>query len=383
MLRALFAYLSGAVLVATGVAARPASSPVPHGAEAPTVNGPLVVVDQRGVRGGMVQTGAGRDEILAVQGGTVRVLAGGLTATCCGLGGLAASPRGRYIAFSQESLYTSRGPIQTGGLWLMTAAGADLHRVALPPAAVRLTNPERNGEPLSVTAVSWSPDRYTLAYAVNIFTDTSVYPPFARDTGVWLARYDAPRPRLAFRLVPLTASATGLDRLCRGAVPTITALSWAPDGRTVAASTTCIVATPASTHTVDAIVAVDTVAGTGRVLITDARDTAYAPTGTGLAYVAGGGDGTGTMALRVRAAAGQPARTLATATAPREGLLSPAWSPDGRAIAYIAGSSSPRGTTVHVVDVATGRDRVVLADNGAGLPKGGYFVRLAWMHRPA
>lgn len=215
-----------------------------------------------------------------------------------------------------------------------------------------------------------------------------MYPPFARDTGIWLARYDAPRPRLAFRLVPLAASAPQLDRLCQGAVPTITALSWAPDGRTVAASTTCIVATPASApfRTVDAIVAVDTVAGTGKVLLTGARDAAYAPTGMGLAYIAGGGDGTGPVALRARVAPGQPARTLATAPAARGRLLSPAWSPDGRSIAYIAGApapSEPRGTTVHVVDVATGRDRVVLADDGAGLPKGGYFVRLAWMHRPA
>lgn len=69
-----------------------------------------------------VQLGAGHDEILSVQGGAVHRLLGGLTATCCGLGGLAPSPRGRYVVFSQETLYRSGHAVHTEGLWLAANA---------------------------------------------------------------------------------------------------------------------------------------------------------------------------------------------------------------------------------------------------------------------
>ena len=161
-----------------------------HRAATSTVNGPLLVIDQQGERSAQVQIGAGHDEILAVQDGAVRVVAKGLTATCCALGGLAPSPRGRYIAFSQEPNYSkgSNGVDKptTEGLWLVSANGTGLHRLLLPPPAARLRNPVRYGDPLSIAPVAWSLDRYTLAYAVDLFTDTSINPDFARDTGIWL-----------------------------------------------------------------------------------------------------------------------------------------------------------------------------------------------------
>ena len=358
-----------------------------HRAAASTVNGPLLVIDQQGERSGQVQIGAGHDEILALQGGVIRVVAKGLTATCCGLGGLAPSPRGRYIAFSQEPNYSkgSNGVDKppTEGLWLVSTNGAVLHRLLLPPPAARLRNPVRYGEPLSIAPVAWSPDRYTLAYAVDLFTDTSITPDFARDTGIWLTRYDKRAPRQVFKLVSLATTAPSLNAACHGAIPTINALSWMPDGRTVVASADCILSGTGPLQDVQAVVAVDTMTGKGRVLIAPGRDAAVASTTGHIAYVSGSLDihERGRTTLWVTDAQGQHGRPLVIGQDVQGWLGSPTWSPDGRAIAYITGLRANKNTTtIHVVDIATGQIRTVLAADAPGLSSGGYFVRLAWMH---
>jgi len=360
-----------------------------HRAATSTVNGPLLVIDQQGERSAQVQIGAGHDEILAVQGGAVRVVAKGLTATVGSLGGLAPSPRGHYIAFSQEHYYGkgSNGVDKptTEGLWLVSANGTGLHRLLLPPPAARLRNPVRYGDPLSIAPVAWSPDRYTLAYAVDLFTDTSISPDFARDTGIWLTRYDKRAPRQVFKLVSLATTAPSLSAACHGAIPTITALSWMPDGRTVVASADCILPSAGPLQVVEAVMAVDTMTGKGRVLVTNGRDAAAAPTTGRITYVSGSLDihGNGRTTLWVTDAQGQHGRPLVIGQGVQGQIGSPIWSPDGQSIAYITGQTAYKNTTaIHVVDVATGQIRTILAADALGLASGGYFVRLAWMHTP-
>lgn len=354
-----------------------------HRAAVAMVNGPLLVIDQQGERSNQVQIGAGHDEILAVQDGSVRVVAKGLTVTCCGLGGLAPSPRGRYIAFSQEPKGQDKPP--TEGLWLVSANGTGRRRLLLPPPFARLRNPDRYGDPLSIAPVAWSPDRYTLAYAVDLFTDTPINPDFAHSTGIWLTRYDKPAPRQVFKLASLATAAPSLNAACHGAILTITALSWAPDRRTVVASADCILPGVGPLQVVQAIVAVDTMTGKGRVLVMPGCDAAVAPLTGRIAYVSGSLDihGKGRTTLWVADAQGQHGRPLVIGQGVQGQIGSPTWSPDERSIAYIMGQVANKSTTaIRVVDVATGRSRTVLAADAPGLPSGGYFVRLAWMHTP-
>lgn len=336
------------------------------------LNGPILVVDQRGERGAQVQIGAGHDEILAVRdenGATPRVLVGGLSVPCCGLGGLAPSPRGRYVAFSQEATNTS-GPGRSGkrteGLWLTTSAGTAPSHLLLPPIGP--------GDPSSIGAVSWSPDRYTLAYAVNVLSDTSVMTAALANTGVWLSRYDRPRPRLVLSAARLERVLPAPAGSFRGFSPVITALSWAPDGRTLAIS---VQYSPIDGFARAALVA-DVVSGAVRVVATGAGDAACAAGAARLAYVTTGSSGSAGTSLRIGAASDQPARTLVTAQGSATSISSPAWSPDGRAIAYLAANATGRFMTLRTVDVATGKTRTILAANERGLPLGGYFVRLAW-----
>ncbi len=343
------------------------------------VNGPILVLDQRGSISSMVQITPQHDEILAVEGGRVtRVLARGLTTYSCCVGP-APSPRGRYVAFTQTDAYLPKRVVDTKGLWLTTSDGQRTAR--LFPAPV----PPNPGEPFDIAAVAWSPDRYTLAYAVDLFTDASVAPSLLRGSGLWLAPYDKPnRRRLVFPFAPGGAYAPILTTACgRGfSNPAFYPVSWAPDGRTVAASLTCIVPTPSSIKGVQAILAIDTSAGRARVLVQSGRDAAFAPGAPALAYVTGDEDGKAPSTLWVADAQGQHARKLVTVQGQ---LTSPAWAPDGRSIAYIVGSPDPgQGTTaIRTVDVATSQVRTVLAANQQGqplLPAGGHFTRLAWMH---
>ncbi len=352
----------------------PASPTLLHG-QAP-INGPILVIDQRGERGSQVQIGAGHDEILAVrdQNGatprTFRVLVGGLTVPCCGLGGLAPSPRGRYVAFSQEAGGPS-GPGMPGkrteGLWLTTSAGTTPSRLLLPPTS-------RLGDPPSIGAVSWSPDRYTLAYAVNVLSDASVAAEALANTGIWLSRYDRPRPRLVVSAARLERVLPAPAASFRGFLPVITALSWAPDGRTLAVS----VQYSPTNGFASAVLVADVVSGAVRVVALGAGDAAFAAGTARLAYVTTGLRGPSGASLHIGTASGQTARILAPAQGSGGSISSPAWSPDGRAIAYLVANPTDRFMTLRTVDVATGKTHTILAANERGLPHGGYFVRLAW-----
>ncbi len=370
--------LTVAVIGACGAILLPLRAPagsVPLHVLAP-INGPILVVDQRGERGAQVRIGAGHDEILAVrdQNGAAprafRVLVGGLTFPCCGLGGLAPSPRGRYVAFSQEASGPSGpgGPAtRTEGLWLTTNSGTTPSRLLLPATS-------RLGDPSSIGAVSWSPDHYTLAYAVNVLSDASVAAEAFANTGVWLSRYDRPRPRLVLSAARLESVLPAPAASFRGFSPVITALSWAPDGRTLAIS----VQYSPTNGFASAVLVGDVVSGAVRVVVTGAGDAAFAAGTARLAYVTTGSKGSAGAALRIGAASGQPARTLASAQGSGGSISSPAWSPDGRAIAYLVANPTGRFMTLRTVDVATGKTRTILAANAHGLPPGGYFVRLAW-----
>ncbi len=341
--------------------------PATAGGRPSTINGPLLLIEQRGQRSQQVQIGAGQDEILSVEGGRVRRILGALTATCCGLGGLASSPSGRYIAFTQE--YATQDKPPTEGLWIVTTQGTNYHRLLRPPHG--------QSGPLSIAPLAWSPDGYTLAYAVDFFTDTPVNPHDIPNAGIWLTRYDSIQPRLLVTQMQLDEAAPQLIATC-GPIsfgPTITALSWAPDGRTLTASINCApVSRPG--HIVQAIVAVDVPTRQIHPLVMGGHDATFSPTTGQLAYVVDGTTGTNLWVANER---GQSRHVLVT-TPTRIGSL--AWSPDGRAIAYLTSTADGRGTVLDIVDIATGHHQIVLSANRSGLPVGGYFTRVAWARAP-
>jgi dipeptidyl aminopeptidase/acylaminoacyl peptidase len=324
------------------------------------VNGPILVLVGRG---GLGQTGPTEGEIVAVQHGrVVRVLARGLPFPFSE--GLAPSPRGRYVGYGAE----------VKGLWVATADGSSRYRLLLPPRST-----QRNV--LGVESVAWSPDRYTLAYAVNIAADFAVNPLKDRGLGIWLTRYDRARPRLLVTPAQLGAVGIGKMGTTGGETFAIAGLSWSPDGRTLAVSTfrpAPGVAQPG--HAMPVVLAVDAATGKTRLLLAGAHDAVFAPTSGALAYVTGESN-KGGMSLRVADAHGRHVRVLATVNGP---IASPAWSPDGRTIAYITGLYTGNcGTEIRTIDVASGTTEVVLTTTGPRqrlLPPGGQFVRLAWMH---
>jgi hypothetical protein len=324
------------------------------------VNGPILVLVGRG---GLGQTGPTEGEIVAVQRGrVVSVLARGLPFPFSE--GLAPSPRGRYVGYGAE----------VKGLWVTTADGSSRYRLLLPPRST-----QRNV--LGVESVAWSPDRYTLAYAVNIAADFAVNPLKDRGLGIWLTRYDRARPRLLVTPAQLGAVGMGKTGMAGGETFAIAGLSWSPDGRTLAVNTfrpAPGVAQPGQAMPV--VLAVDVATGKTRLLLAGAHDAVFAPASGALAYVTGEPNNGG-MSLRVADAHGRHVRVLATVNGP---IASPAWSPDGRTIAYITGSYLGNGgTEIRTIDVASGTTRVVLSTVGPRqrmLPPGGQFVRLAWMH---
>lgn len=332
------------------------------------VNGPLLVLDQQGRPGQGESAGAA---ILAVQHGLVSgVLVSGLAVPFPP--GLAPSPRGRYVAFSQDATAAPGNMRQTGGLWLTTSAGRATHRVLLPPAST-------NRNTLAVGPIAWSPDRYTLAYAVNLTGDAPVLAQPERNIGIWLTPYDTPRPRLIVTSAQLGAIARP-EGAC-GVPWQITKLSWAREGRMLAVSVLCLVngGQMPSRDLKKVILMVDVVTGQIRRLVNDGQDATLAPGAALLAYVTGDMSGS---ALWLADAQGQHTHRL---VALHGVISSPAWSPDGHTIAYIEGPLFAGGgpTMIHTVDVATGRNQVVLVSNESGqslLPTNGQFIRLAWMH---
>jgi hypothetical protein len=317
------------------------------------VNGPLVVLH---TPGGM----AGSGEILEVQQGRlVRVLVRRLPSPH--IGGLAPSPRGRYLAFGEDVTVAPGTPPQTQGLWLVPSTGGSPRRLLLPPRSVE-------GNQLGIGPVAWSPDRYTLAYAVNSGGGAMNVSRPEPGLGIWLTRYDHVHPRLLVTFAQLGA----VDAPPLQAPFVINQLSWSPDGRTLAVST--FRRLPAATQPaqpVPVILAVNTATGAVRMLVRGAQDGVFAPRGAALAYTVSGSGPAGGGTLQMADAQGRHGHVLA-----RGPISSPAWAPDGRTLAYIDG-----GTAIRTVAVATGQTRLVLTVSAPGLrPPGGQCLRLAWMH---
>ncbi len=239
--------------------------PDPHAARAAIIpvatrplaamNGPLVVLD---ARAGMGPGQAGAARILTVQGGQVaRVLAREQAAPSTG--GIAPSPRGLYIAYATNRSTSSATSPQAPGLWQVSSTGGAAHFIVPPPASTQ-------GNRLEIGSVAWSPDRYTLAYAVVVPGEGLASPQRERALGVWLTRYDQGRPRQLARNAQLGIISGSITRL-----------SWTPDGRTLAVSTFL----PAQGAVV---LAVDVSSGHAHTLVHGGQDATISPTTGALAY---------------------------------------------------------------------------------------------------
>jgi Tol biopolymer transport system component len=215
------------------------------------------------------------------------------------------------------------------------------------------------GNQLGIGPVAWSPDRYTLAYAVNPGGGVMYGSRPEPALGIWLTRYNHVHPRLLVTFAQLQTPFV------------INQLSWSPDGRTLAVST--FRRLPGATQPeqpVPVILAVNMATGAVRMLVRVAQDGVFAPRGAALAYTVSGSGPAGGGTLYVADAQGRHGRVLAKGP-----ISSAAWAPDRRTLAYIDG-----GTAIRTVTVATGQTRLVLTIGAQGLhPPGGQFLRLAWM----
>jgi len=336
--------------------------PDPHAARAAIIpvatrplaamNGPLVVLDARaGVGPG--QAGAAR--ILTVQGGQVaRVLAREQAAPSTG--GIAPSPRGLYIAYATNRSTSSATSPQAPGLWQVSSTGGAAHFIVPPPTSTQ-------GNRLEIGSVAWSPDRYTLAYAVVVPGEGLASPQRERALGVWLTRYDQGHPRQLARNAQLGITSGSITRL-----------SWTPDGRTLAVSTFL----PARGGNVPVVLAVDASSGRAHTLVHGGQDATISPTTGALAYTISTAQMT---TLWVAGAQGQQPHALV-----RGSISSPAWAPDGRVIAYLDHPNSGATTVVRIVNVATGHVQTVIADNQTGQPlllADGHFQSLGWLRARA
>lgn len=254
--------------------------------------------------------------------------------------GLAASPRGRYVALAAGAR----------GLWLLNVDGTGLRRIASVPRSGSGT--------LEVAAVAWSPDRYTIAYIVD---DGNVSRPMDRSAGIWTIRYDGGMPRQVAH-----------GDFGRAGTPA-TSLSWSSEGRTIVAVGRA------------GVTAID--AATGRARVLAAQDTsdgsvqaaAAASTATTVCYVRLlAGSQAIAYTLYVADADGGHARRLLQIS---NTITSPAWVPDGRSIAYLwqhgpteGGYRSP--VEIHAVDVASGRTRVLLGPRASNQ---GAIQSFAWL----
>lgn len=265
---------------------------------------------------------------------------------------IAPSPRGRYIALAEGER----------GLWLVNSDGTGLHRLlpAPPPS------PGPTGVHL-VYAVAWSPDHYTLAYAV---VQPIGYPRYAAPAqgapdGLWLVRYDRVSPHLL-----VTNAHLGIDAIGH--------LSFSADGHTLAAA--------ADRGRSSDDLAIDVTTGRARALFApddNVADVRLSPVAARLAYLA-------TVFVPV---AGQPNtseadngvyiadlhgqhRTMLTRTISSTAIQDPVWSPDGRSVAYLWGGPPNQVLNeIHAVDVATDRVRTLV-----GTVPRQQFMSLAWMH---
>ncbi len=307
------------------------------------VNGPLLAIVGMQGEGGV----SPHFSLVAVAAGGVTVLARQTPNT---FAGLAPSPRGRYVAIAGG----------TSGLWEADADGSHLRRVLSPPAS------HGDGD-ASVPAVTWSPDRYTLAYALAGTREAD---------GLYLARYDgAGRHRLASAARLSAAIGPRVRELA------IRRLSWSADGRTIAAS----IAGDTIRGNGFTVLLVDAAAGRVRASIPGRFDASFSPTAPVLAYL-------GPAPARDAAASEGFTLTVADATGRRPRALfsthhfveGPVWSPDGASLAYTwspetVEKSYVGGAEIHAVDVATGAARTIATGSGPEL-RGQAFIGLAWLH---
>jgi len=325
------------------------------------INGPFLVLD---ARGGIGQPGPGEAHILVVQGGRViRALAREQSYPFTA--GFAPAPRGRDVAYAENTPLAPGNRPQHQGLWVVSATGGISRRVVFPPVSTQ-------GNRLDIGAVAWSSDRYTLAYTVVPVGSGVANPEQDRPLGIWLTRYDQGRPRELITNVQLGADPSSVSQL-----------AWEPDGRTLIVSTFVAVrGTTVRGTTVPTVLAVDAQTGSVRTLVNGGQDADASPTNGDLVYTTSTAQRT---TLWVADARGGHPHALAHGSPASS--VSPVWSPDGRTIAFIdtAGKSLNvrHSTAIRTVDVATGRIRTLLRTNQAGqplLPVGSQFVRLAWLH---
>jgi len=322
---------------------------------APALNGPLVVLDvQAGTAPG--QQGAAR--IVTVEsagaggrGATLRVLT---RVPVASVSGLAPSPRGRYVAYAVNAPDTAGPARQKPGIWLARVGGGPSVFAVAPPSAVAGA---------AIASLAWSPDRYTLAYAVAIAGEGSPALQSQHALGLWLTRYQGGRPHELISDASLGITSASITRV-----------DWTPDRRAIVVST----ALPGAGGNVPTVLSVDAVSGRVHTLLRPGQDAAVNPATGALAYTTTTTRGTTLWVADVHG--DHPRRVTAVSPGP------PAWSPDGRLLAYLDHLSDSAATTIRVVDLATGRLHSVLADDVPGqtaLLMHGHFYALAWLHTPA
>jgi len=278
-------------------------------------NGPLLIEDNG-------QSNVGGPLLYAVTPGQPRHSIGHAFYGNAYLESGAASPRGTYIALAE----------QLGGLWVLDATGAAPRRVVgATPSRIAI----------DVTAVAWSPDRFTLAYVRDTRNMGCGCGPMTPDTtpgdGLWVVPYDgstAPRQIL-------TSASLGTDG--------INGLSgWTPDGQAVIA------------NTARGVEAISVPSGVRRMLALDAYGS-LSPDGTQLALVTStkATHNTSIQTLTIRNIASGQTRILARTNVY---LGVPHWASDGTQIAY---TWSPPGTfpntpiDVHAFSLSTGQVRTI------------------------
>lgn len=330
----------------------------------PLVEGPLLVL-------GTAPSGRSATLYAVASGRAPLALVAGLPAGSA----VAPSPHGRYIALAEGAR----------GLWLVDADGMRPRRLL---AAPRSSAPRTYA--LSIRGVAWSPDRYTLAYSVGQdYVGPPPKAPFVSPTlppdsrvGLWVVRYDAPRPRHVSRL----ARCGSLH--CDAVID----LSWSSDGRVVGAA--IYAGRGIAPYRIDV--------ATGRshlLLPSETGDVpsyvVYSPASPQIAYLSlvapvyndkrtpdPGSPPEQDALLAVADVWGGHARVVVRTP---HMLASPAWSPDGRSIAYLwqrvaFTQSGDDGLEIRAVDVATGRVRVLLRGPLPAAFASEDVVSLAWMH---
>jgi len=311
------------------------ANPFPAPRTASAVNGPLLVTATR--------AGTTGETLLSVYPGQApQALLSGLPSGT----GLGASPRGRYVALAEGRR----------GLWIVRSNGSGLYRRLLPPS------PTQRVYPLTIDAVAWSPDHYTLAYLVGEDLTVAKGPGpigYAADAhvGVWIARYDGGAATQIATDTQLGDALLGLS-------------SWSSDGRRVAVVTILgVTVVDIATHRASSIF--------GQVNLG-----AFSPTAPIFAYVLSAGQGSTSNTSQSGATfrtindqgRGRP-RSVGHDTTADNIRNSLVWSPDGRYLAYAVSLSMThtRGdaeghalapvmtvvTEVHTLDTTTGRVRVV------------------------